>query len=147
MEDESEKISAAPVPIPVSKSTDGKPTLDTMKKEVQTIKVKNILHPVKEEPKKEPEVTHEQRSIPPKHDMNASIMENLIYKTKSYNHSVAAVLRSCKIAQLDDKEIVIETPYKFHKERLDDKQTREILEKAVKEITGKDQKIKVELRK
>ncbi|HSW96581.1 MAG TPA: DNA polymerase III subunit gamma/tau [Candidatus Saccharimonadales bacterium] len=127
--------------------TDGKPTVQSLTRKQEELKVKSILNPVKEEPKKAPENPHEQRVLPAKPDNNGSILENLIYKTKPFNHSVAAVLRGCRILSLTENEIIIEAAYKFHKERLDETKTRGVLEQVLKEITGKALRIKVELKK
>jgi len=66
-----------------------------------------------------------------------SFWQELINKVKAYNHSIAGVLRGCKLQSYDNKKIVIETGYKFHKERLNERKTREIIEKVCKEISGK----------
>ncbi|MBI2465397.1 DNA polymerase III subunit gamma/tau [Candidatus Shapirobacteria bacterium] len=60
----------------------------------------------------------------------------LIDAVKQHNHSLAGVLRGCKMKSMDDKNLVIETPYKFHKEKLEDKKILELLGKTVQEITG-----------
>lgn len=68
---------------------------------------------------------------------NTQIWHDLIDKVKLYNHSIAGVLRGCTLKSYDNTKIVIETGYKFHKERLEEKKTREILEKVCREISGK----------
>lgn len=89
------------------------------------------------EEKTKPTVSfHKQKDTSETNDEKKSLLENLISKTKSYNHSVAAVLRSCKITLFDKERLVLETAYKFHKERLEEKKTQEVLGKAIKEITG-----------
>jgi len=72
---------------------------------------------------------------------------NLINEMKKYNHTVAGVLRGCMIKSYADQELVIQTSYTFHKERLDDMKNREALLKISKLLTGKDIEIKVELKK
>ncbi|MBI2622857.1 MAG: hypothetical protein HYW64_02065, partial [Candidatus Levybacteria bacterium] len=67
-----------------------------------------------------------------------ALWDSLIRQVKSYNHSVAGVLRGCVLKSYDGKKLVIETGYKFHKERLEEKKTKAILEKVCKEISGKD---------
>jgi len=68
---------------------------------------------------------------------SSDFWQNLIEKVKPYNHSVAGLLRGCVLSGMDDKKITIETKYKFHKERLDDSKTRNAIEKAAEELTGK----------
>src|SRR6266568_3925570 len=72
---------------------------------------------------------------------------NLISEMKKYNHTVAGVLRGCTIKTYADKQLIIQTAYKFHKERLDDMKNREALLRISKLLTGKDIEITVELRK
>ena len=43
---------------------------------------------------------------------------NLIGEMKKYNHTVAGVLRGCTIKSYADQKLIIQTAYKFHKERL-----------------------------
>jgi hypothetical protein len=72
---------------------------------------------------------------------------NLINEMKKYNHTVAGVLRGCRIKSYADQELIIQTAYAFHKERLDDMKNREALLRISKLLTGKDVDIKVELKK
>jgi DNA polymerase III subunit gamma/tau len=69
----------------------------------------------------------------------------LIQEMKQYNHTIAGVLRSCQISQFDKKSLVIQTAYKFHKERLDDMKTREALEQVCKTLTGYTVKVEIML--
>ncbi|MDO8657458.1 MAG: DNA polymerase III subunit gamma/tau [Candidatus Levybacteria bacterium] len=80
---------------------------------------------------------------PRTHDV---IWQELISSVKTHNHSIAGILRGCSLKTFDEKELIIEAKYKFHKERLDDKKAMEVLEKVVEEITGKEVKIKVLLK-
>src|SRR5438105_2201878 len=50
---------------------------------------------------------------------------NLISEMKKYNHTVAGVLRGCTIKSYSEQKLIIQTAYKFHKERLDDMKNRE----------------------
>ncbi len=125
----------------------GKPNMESLAKHQQSLKVKSVLYPEKEEKKVIPTPTHKQNDISSAPDENTALMENLIYKVKPYNHSVAGILRGCKVKEVKGVEIVFETPYKFHKERLEESKTCEIIAKAVKEITGKSLKVTVQLKK
>ena len=92
--------------------------------------------------KTEPQVIKSAEKKSPEHD---SILIELIEKLKPINYSVAGVLRACKIEVTKDK-IIIETPYKFHKERLEDIKTKALLATALKEITKKDLKLEIVLK-
>ncbi len=72
-----------------------------------------------------------------------SLLEQLIEKVKPYNHSVAGLLRGCQILEYDGEKMVIETNYKFHKERLEEAKTRELIEKAGSELTGNSVIVKI----
>ncbi len=65
---------------------------------------------------------------------------------KKENHTIAGVLRGCHMVRYDEKEAVIETKYKFHKEKLEEEKAIKILEKAGKEVTGNSIKVLVVLR-
>jgi DNA polymerase-3 subunit gamma/tau len=72
--------------------------------------------------------------------------KQLISEMKQHNHTIAGLLRGCIIKSFDKKILVIQTNYKFHKERLDDIKTRDALMKISKLLTGNDVEVKVELR-
>lgn len=69
-----------------------------------------------------------------------------ILEIKQYNHTIAGVLRSCQISQFDKEKLVIETAYKFHKERLSDVKILAVLESVCKTLTGKPVKVEVVLK-
>jgi hypothetical protein len=43
--------------------------------------------------------------------------------------------------------LIIETAFKFHKEKLDEAKTQQALAKVCKQLTGNDVQVRVELRK
>jgi hypothetical protein len=69
-----------------------------------------------------------------------------IDKVKNFNHSVAGVLRGCTIKSYDGKILLLETNFKFHKDKLSEMKTMELLNSACKEVTKKNVKIVVELK-
>lgn len=74
------------------------------------------------------------------------LLKQLIEKIKSYNHSVAGVLRGCKVASFDGKSLIIETNYKFHQERLEEKKTKEFIEQVCRQLTGERISISIKMR-
>lgn len=78
--------------------------------------------------------------------MNA-LWKGVIEEMKKHNHTVAGVLRSCTLKSYDKKLMIIETAYKFHKERLDDNKARLGLMSVCKMLTGNNVEIEVELKK
>lgn len=81
-----------------------------------------------------------------KYSENDALWHALIDKVKAYNHSIAGVLRGCSIKSYDSKSLIIETNFKFHKEKLSEPKTQEILDKTIREITKKNVKIMVVLK-
>ncbi|MEX2007412.1 MAG: DNA polymerase III subunit gamma/tau [Candidatus Levyibacteriota bacterium] len=75
-----------------------------------------------------------------------SFFQELIEEVKSHNHSIAGVLRGCS-AEIDGNKVTIATKYKFHKERLEEKETLEVLEKVSSELIGKKAVVSVILNK
>lgn len=73
--------------------------------------------------------------------------QELLKRVKVYNHSIAGVLRGCLLKKHDDNEAVLETSYKFHKDKLEDNKTLDLLEKVWREMTGKEVKFVIELKK
>jgi len=81
-----------------------------------------------------------------KYSENNALWNALIDKVKTYNHSVAGVLRGCNIKSYDGKTLLLETNFKFHKDKLSEIKTKEILENSLREVTRKNVKIEVELK-
>ncbi len=77
---------------------------------------------------------------------NDALWTALIDKIKAYNHSVAGVLRGCSIKSYDSKSLILETNFKFHKDKLSEVKTREVLENVLKEVTKKNIKVEVLLK-
>jgi DNA polymerase-3 subunit gamma/tau len=130
-------------------------SVSSLRKQVGTMKKLKALYGEK---KKEPEVevSIETTSVelmqtngsgPVTKEWMELFWRNLINEMKKYNHTTAGVLRGCTIKSYAEQSLVIQTAYKFHKERLDDMKNREALLRIAKLLTGKDVAITVELRK
>lgn len=74
----------------------------------------------------------QEKSIP---DSNP-LWLNLIDKVKVSNHSIAGVLRGGFLKTWDKEKVIIETAYKFHKEKLEEKSSLSLIEKACEELSG-----------
>ena len=77
---------------------------------------------------------------------NDALWTALIDKVKTYNHSVAGVLRGCSIKSYDSKVLLLQANFKFHKDKLSETKTKGILENALREVTKKNIKIELVLR-
>ena len=70
----------------------------------------------------------------------------MVDKVKSYNHSIAGVLRGCRVKSYDGKSLIIEAKFKFHRDKLSERKTLEVLGEACKEITKRNIKVEVLLK-
>ena len=122
------------------------PSWQDVKKKEQTLKVRSIIDGKKEEKKPIVVAGVTQAPIRTDIDQTAQFMENIIYKVKPHNHSLAGILRGCDIASFSDDKLLLQTAYKFHKERLDDIKAKELLSRILKELTGKEIQIMIELK-
>jgi DNA polymerase III subunit gamma/tau len=134
----------------------GEVSITSLRKKVGNIKKITAMYGAE---KKTPEVREDIPSDDMKvtllHTANSEITKdwlmlfwrNLISEMKLYNHTIAGVLRGCRINEFDKENLIIETSYKFHKERLDDMKTKAELSRIAKLLTGKDVKVEVQLRK
>lgn len=68
---------------------------------------------------------------------------DVIASLKSYNHSIAGVLRSSRPKTVDHGIVTIEAFYKFHEEKLSEPKTREVLAQTLKKLFG--EKVKVDV--
>jgi len=64
------------------------------------------------------------------------LWKNLIDKVKARNHSLAGILRSCSLDNYDKKILKIRAGYKFHKDKLAEPKSKEIIEVVWKDLTG-----------
>lgn len=69
----------------------------------------------------------------------------IIHKMKDYNHTVAGVMRGCRIKSYDRESLTIETKFAFHKDKLGHDKTIEQLQTICKQLTGKTVSVSVEL--
>ena len=93
--------------------------------------------------KQEPKLTQQELE---KYSENDALWNALIDKVKSFNHSVAGVLRGCSIKSYDGKTLLLQTNFKFHKDKLSEEKTQAILKDACKEVTKKNVKIEIVLK-
>ncbi len=71
------------------------------------------------------------------------ILKDLIEGLKSENFSIAGVLRGCAVSKFDEKELVLSTGFKFHKEKLSEAKTVGLIENLLLQISGKKIKFSV----
>lgn len=71
--------------------------------------------------------------------------QEVLKKIKEQNHNLVALLRASQPGKIEDGLLTLEVFYKFHKEKLEEKKNRDILEKVISDIMGRKIKIKFEL--
>jgi len=82
-----------------------------------------------------------------KYDKNDAFWMAFLDGVKAYNYSIAGVLRGCSIKSYDNKVLLLEAKYKFHKDKLNEPKAKELLNKACRRVAKKDVKIEIVLRK
>lgn len=70
----------------------------------------------------------------------------IIQQVKTHNHTLAGVLRGCVIKSFDRHKLILETAYAFHRDKLDNTKTKEVLEQICRELTGNPVSVTVELK-
>jgi DNA polymerase III gamma/tau subunit len=138
----------------VVKGADASVSVTTLRKQVGNIKKITALYGETEEKKKKPEAGPPANvsvlNFSAKGDITPEWLEEfwtcIIANIKQHNHTLAGVLRGCMIKSFDRKQLVIETAYTFHREKLDNGQTKEVLEKICRDLTGNPVSVTVELK-
>lgn len=92
-----------------------------------------------------PELSQEPKTVPLKPKaQEGDFTSSFINEVKSHNHLIAGVLRSCEI-ETKDGSLRIVAISKFHKEKLEDSKTFEILENVAMNLLSKKVKIEIVL--
>lgn len=125
----------------------GKPTIDELIKKEMNKKITGIINEsINGKPKiGENKNLNEEKTDQPGLEDQKTTLENLIYKIKTENFSLAGILRSFKNFEIKNDNFILKTRFKFHKDKLSEPKNLEILEKAIKEITGKKLKVLLSL--
>lgn len=78
--------------------------------------------------------------------LDKNFYDALIQAVKQDNHSIAGVLRGSRLTSLaDDGTATFTTKFKFHKDKLSENKTRDIIEKRASELLNKKINIQVQL--
>lgn len=70
-----------------------------------------------------------------------AFLQELILKINPENRTIAGLLRGVSLKETNGKKIVLETKYKFHKEKLEERNAIDLIEKMASEILGKNVRI------
>ncbi|HEX9503162.1 MAG TPA: DNA polymerase III subunit gamma/tau [Patescibacteria group bacterium] len=61
---------------------------------------------------------------------------DILEKMKDYNHSLIASLKLAQPVAIEGKELLVVFPYKFHKEAIEARKNRIIVDQVIEEVTG-----------
>jgi len=139
--------------LPVSKESKGTTTRNSViKSEVsQVVNIKTtqeVKKEIKEDiqgKKQEKEIIEDKKVVSEKGNSDTEgqfkkIKENwseILIKVKDFNHFLTAILTSAKLVLING-EIVFSVNSTFHKKRLDNVETKKILQKIIQELTGEN---------
>ena len=74
-----------------------------------------------------------------------NFMAALLSAVKQDNHSIAGILRGCRLIEILDEKVQFETKYKFHRDKLNDPKTTAIIDKRASEILKRNIRVIVEM--
>jgi len=77
--------------------------------------------------------------------LDKSCWQKILSLVRPQNHSIEALLRSCRPLGCDEKTLTLEVFYRFHKEQLEIYQRREVVEKTISEVLGRPVRIRLVL--
>lgn len=127
-------------------------TLKTMRKKAGNIARQELASPGKDKKEKEKLPTAENHNLfaykaegELTDEWINEFWHEIINRMKQHNHTLAGVMRGCRIRSFDREALIIETKFAFHKERLSEAKTQQALEEVCAQITGKKILVSVEL--
>lgn len=68
--------------------------------------------------------------------------DQVLNGVRPLNHSVQALLRGCRPLGRNGKFLILEAFYKFHKEKLEEQKSRDVLEKVLQDVFGEPMLVK-----
>lgn len=68
--------------------------------------------------------------------------QDILKNIRPHNHSIEALLRACQPLKVSNKTLHLEFYYLFHKEKIEEPKSREIVEKVLSELTGRKMQVK-----
>jgi DNA polymerase-3 subunit gamma/tau len=80
-----------------------------------------------------------------KQSKDIEFLKQLLEFVNRDNKPVAALLRSCKSADLDSSKLIISTPFPIHADRLKSEKSLVVIEKAVKSLLGKKIEVQIQV--
>ena len=122
---------------------------NSMKYEVSSIKYddKNEKPHVEESKANSQKLTvkSQENGVFSENAISDNFMAALLSAVKQDNHSIAGILRGCRLIAILDENVQFETKYKFHRDKLNDPKTTLIIDKRASEILNRNIHVIVEM--
>jgi DNA polymerase III subunit gamma/tau len=119
------------------------PQLQPVKQEVHSA---SSTSSVSSKPPAVKEEVEEKKEIKTEPVASGDFWKNLIEKVNYSNRSAAGFLRGCALVSLNNSELIIETAYKFHKDKLNELKTKSSIEQVAEDLTGDKLKLSINLK-
>lgn len=74
-----------------------------------------------------------------------NFIAEFLMRIKQDNHSIAGILRGCRLVEITANQVLFETEYKFHKDKLGEARTASILDKRASELLRENVRVTVNL--
>ncbi len=102
---------------------------------------------VQDKPPERPQKTHDDThgALFNANSKPDSFMAAFLVKLKEDNHSIAGILRGCRLVEITPDQVLFETKYKFHKDKLNEAAANEVLDKRASEILRENVHVVVNL--
>lgn len=60
----------------------------------------------------------------------------ILEKVKEYNHSLISSMKLAQLSSMEGKELVLVFPYKFHKDAIENRKNRIVIDQVIEDVTG-----------
>lgn len=77
----------------------------------------------------------------------SELWPKVLEKLRDYNHSLIPSLKLAKILGIEGKELLVAFPYKFHKDAIEQRKNKIVIDQVIEEVTGEKLMIKPVLEK
>ena len=62
--------------------------------------------------------------------------DEVVCQIKPHNHSLCFLLKSSEPLRMENNKLILRVDYKFHKDKIEQKENRQVIEEVLKKITG-----------
>ena len=137
------KVATAPTPVVAVKTEEVK--VEDKKQEVVFEEAKTEVVVEKEPVAAEVEVKTNSHGVLFNANKPEDFLHEFLMRLKQDNHSLAGVLRGCRLISINGSEVTFETRFKFHRDKLTEAKTSSILDKRASDILAENVHVVVNL--